>query len=95
MLEAVYEKALVYELRQRDLIPDEQRHLTVTYKGMNIGEYVPDVIVNEKIILELKSVSHIAPEHKAQLLNYLAITGYKVGYILNFSGDRDYCRMVL
>lgn len=38
MLEAVYEKALVYELRQRDLIPDEQRHLTVTYKGMNIGD---------------------------------------------------------
>lgn len=94
MLEAVYEKALVYELSQRDLIPDEQRHLEVKYKGMDIGEYIPDVIVNDKIILELKSARCIAPEHKAQLLNYLAITGYRVGYILNFSGDRDYCRMI-
>lgn len=94
MLEAVYEKALVYELRQRNLIPDEQRCLIVNYKGMEIGEYVPDVIVNDKIILELKSCRCIAPEHKAQLLNYLAITGYRVGYVLNFSGIRDYCRMV-
>ena len=94
MLEAVYEKALVYELCQRGLIPDEQRHLKVFYKGMEIGDFVPDIIVNDKVILELKACRCIAPEHKAQLLNYLAITGYRVGYILNFSGDRDYCRMV-
>ena len=95
LLEAVYEKALVYELRQCGLIPDEQRQLIVTYKGMEIGHYKPDIVVNDKIILELKSTSCIVPEHKAQLLNYLAITGFKVGYILNFSGERDHCRLVL
>ena len=95
LLEAVYEEALVYELRQCGLIPDEQRQLIVTYKGMEIGHYKPDIVVNDKIILELKSTSCIVPEHKAQLLNYLAITGFKVGYILNFSGERDHCRLVL
>lgn len=95
LLEAVYEKALVYELRQKGLEPDEQRQLTVNYKGMEIGHYKPDIVVNDKIILELKATSCIVPEHKAQLLNYLAITGYKVGYVLNFSGDRDHCRLVL
>ncbi|MDY5320444.1 MAG: GxxExxY protein [Prevotella sp.] len=95
LLEAVYEKAMVYELRQCGLMPDEQKQLIVKYKGMKIGYYKPDIVVNDKIILELKATKHIAPEHKAQLLNYLAITGIKVGYILNFSGDRDYCRIVL
>lgn len=95
LLESVYEKALVYELRQLGIKVDEQRPLTVMYKGMDIGDFKADVVVENKIILELKAVSCIVPEHKAQLLNYLAITGYKVGYILNFSGNRDYKRMVL
>jgi GxxExxY protein len=94
LLESVYENALVIELRSAGLDVDEQRPLTVTYKGYNIGDFKPDVIVNDKIILELKAVRAIAPEHKAQLLNYLAITGYKVGYVLNFSGDRDYSRQI-
>jgi GxxExxY protein len=94
LLESVYENALVIELRAAGLDVDEQRPLTVTYKGHNIGDFKPDVIVNNKIILELKAVRAIAPEHKAQLLNYLAITGYKVGYVLNFSGDRDYVRQI-
>lgn len=94
LLESVYENALVIELRAAGLDVDEQRPLTVTYKGHNIGDFKPDVIVNNKIILELKAVRAIAPEHKAQLLNYLAITGYKVGYVLNFSGDRDYARQI-
>lgn len=95
MLEAVYERALVYELRQLGLQVEEQRHLTVTYKGMTIGNYIADVVVNEKIILELKSMRSLTTEHKAQLLNYLAITGYRVGYLLNFSGDREYCRLIM
>lgn len=95
LLETVYEKALMYELKQRGLEPSVQKQLTVTYKGLNIGVYKPDIIVNDKIILELKSTSCIISEHKAQLLNYMAITGCKVGYILNFSGERDHCRLVL
>lgn len=94
MLEAVYEKALVYELRQLGLQVEEQKHLTVTYKGMPIGDYVADVVVDGKIILELKSMRSLLPEHKAQLINYLAITGYRVGYLLNFSGEREYCRLI-
>lgn len=95
LLESVYEKALVYELRRFGLNVEEQRPLTVIYKGMDIGDFKADVVVEDKIILELKAANSIVPEHKAQLLNYLAITGYKVGYILNFSGIRDYKRMVL
>ena len=94
LAESVYEKALVYELQQKGLLAEEQKHLQVHYKGMIIGEFIPDVVVNNKIILELKAVSAIAPEHKAQLINYLAITGYKVGYVLNFSGERGYKRCI-
>jgi GxxExxY protein len=94
LAESVYEKALVYELRQEGLLAEDQKHLQVHYKGMIIGEFIPDVIVNNKIILELKAVSCISSEHKAQLINYLSITGYKVGYVLNFSGDRRFERCI-
>lgn len=94
MEEKVYERALIYELRQQRLHPNDQQHLTVTYKGMIIGEYIPDILVDDKIILELKAVNKIAPEHKAQLINYLAITGIRVGYVLNFGDTRAFARLI-
>lgn len=94
LLESVYEKALVYELRQRGLHVEEQCPLTVNYKGMNIGKFIADVVVENNIILELKAVQCITSENLAQLLNYLAITGCQVGYVLNFSGKREYRRLL-
>ena len=87
--EKVYERALVYELCQRGLKIEEQKPLKVTYKGMlDVGDFVADIVDEDAIVLELKAVSCITNDHTAQLINYLTTTGLKVGYILNFCGDR-------
>jgi GxxExxY protein len=94
LLESVYEKALVYELHQQGLKAIEQQPLQVQYKGMIIGNFKPDIVVEDKIILELKAVNAISNEHIAQLINYLVITGYQVGYVLNFGNERSYKRCI-
>jgi GxxExxY protein len=94
LTEKVYERALVYELRQRDLDVVEQQPLAVNYKGMVIGDFKADVMVEGKIILELKAQHSIIGENIAQLINYLTITGFSLGYILNFGHDKDYKRVI-
>jgi GxxExxY protein len=74
-LEAVYERALAYELIQRGISFEEQRPLPVYYKGQLLGEYQADFVVDDKIILELKSVSALNAAHAAQAHHYLAATG--------------------
>ena len=74
---------------------ERQKHLTVIYKGRNIGEFVADIVVDNKIILELKAVSKLNAAHSAQLINYLTITQLKVGLLLNFCEGRDYKRVYL
>ena len=83
-LEKVYENALVHELRLRDLRCTQQQPIRVLYKGDTVGDYVADVVVEGKVLLELKVVETIANIHRAQVLNYLKATGLKVGLLINF-----------
>jgi GxxExxY protein len=83
-LESVYEAALAHELTLRGIPSEQQKRLAVTYKDQPVGEYVADLIVEGKIILELKAVSRISAVHEAQAHNYLAATGLCLAIILNF-----------
>ncbi len=96
-LEKNYENALLYEIRQRELSADNQHKLIVNYKDIVVGEYFADIMVEDKIILELKVCNNLSNIHKAQLINYLKTTGYKVGYLLNFGQKNklEYKRFVL
>ena len=86
-LESVYEKCLLIELRKAGLDAESQKSITVYYDDEIVGEFVADIIVNDMIILELKSVRRVINAHEVQLVNYLVATGKPVGLILNF-GER-------
>ncbi len=84
-LEAVYQECLEKELRLRHIPFVAQSELTLSYKGMLLNQiYKPDIVCHNQIILELKAVKTIAPEHQAQMLNYLKATGFRLGLIVNF-----------
>jgi GxxExxY protein len=83
-LEDIYGKALVIELKKRGLIPDTEQPIEVYYEGQLIGKYYADVVVDNLVIVELKSVKALVTEHEAQVLNYLKATPYEVGLLLNF-----------
>jgi GxxExxY protein len=85
LAEKVYENALRIEFEEMDIPYVQQMPLSVEYKGHNVGNYVADFFVDDKIIVELKAVTAISQEHIAQTLNYINLTHSKVGYILNFS----------
>ena len=94
LLESVYENALCIELDEMGIPFERQKHLSVYYKGRVIGEFVPDIVVDNKIILELKSIPELTSANTAQLINYLNISQFKVGYLLNFGEGRDYKRIL-
>jgi len=95
-LESVYQKALVKELRMRDLKTEEQKEIRVRYKGEDVGSFYADIVVNDDIILELKALESLTKAHEAQLLNYLKGTGLKLGFLFNFGKEKaTYKRMVL
>ena len=83
-LEKVYENAMVYELRKRDLQVEQQKPLKVYYDGITVGDYFTDMIVEDSVIVELKAARRIEDIRLAQCLNYLKATGLKLGLILNF-----------
>jgi GxxExxY protein len=83
-LEKVYEKALLAELNERGLKVESQVPLKVKYKQYDAGEYFADIVVEDKIIIELKAVQHLEKIHEAQLLNYLKATGISLGLLVNF-----------
>ena len=83
-LESVYEKCLLIELSKAGLSADSQKPITVFYDGEIVGDFVADIIVDDTIILELKSVRRIAKAHEIQLVNYLVATGKPVGLLINF-----------
>lgn len=84
-LEAVYQECLEKELRLRQVPFAAQKALVLAYKGEALSQrYRPDFICYEKIIVELKAVKELAPEHKAQLFNYLKATGLELGLLVNF-----------
>ena len=87
-LESVYEKCLLIELRRTGLSVESQKPITVFYDGETVGEFFVDVLVEEKVIVELKSVRRLAEAHEVQLVNYLVATGKDVGLLLNFGQNK-------
>ncbi len=83
-LEAVYQAALAHELTLRGIRFEQLKRLPVTYKGVLVGDYVADFVIEDKIILEIKAVSALNTNHEAQALNYLAATGLRLALLLNF-----------
>ena len=83
-LETVYEKALCVELEKKGLSFHRQKPVVVKYKGVLVGEYVTDIIVEDCLLLELKAVSVMPGAYEAQLMNYLKATGLSFGLLLNF-----------
>ena len=87
-LESVYEKCMVIELKRSGFNPDIQRPINVFYEGEPVGDFVADIIVDNKIIIELKAVRQLTKAHEVQLVNYLAATGISVGLLMNFGEER-------
>ena len=83
--EKIIDKALSKELKNRGLIIDEQKKINIYYLGEKVGTYIPDKIVNEKIILEIKSKPFITETDKEQFWKYLKGSDYKLGLLINFS----------
>jgi len=92
--EKIYQRALAIAMRESGFKVDEQVVIKVYYQGEVIGEFFADMVVNDVILLELKSTSTILDEHDAQLLNYLKATEFEVGYILNFGKSATFKRKV-
>ena len=83
-LEKVYENALIIELEKMDLAAAAQSSIHVFYDGKIVGDYFADLLVESCIIVEIKAVKSLGPEHEAQLLNYLKATDIEIGLLLNF-----------
>jgi len=95
-LEKVYENALMVELKKRGLKARSQVPIEVSYKGKMVGEYIGDILVEDKVLVELKTVEQLNKIHEAQLLNYLKATGFQVGLLVNFKHEKaEIKRMVL
>lgn len=94
-LEKIYERALLLELNARGLEARGQVPLAVSYKGQNVGEYVADVIIANCVLLELKAQSRLTGVDEAQLLNYLTISGLRVGMLVNFTYPKAQIRRLV
>jgi GxxExxY protein len=79
-----YENALVVEFRLRGLRCDQQRRFPVMYKGEMVSEFVPDLLVEDSVIVDTKVIERITDHERGQMLNYLRITGLRVGQVVNF-----------
>jgi len=83
-LESVYENALCIELEKNNVLFCQQKQLKVIYKGQVVGNFIADIVVENKLLLELKTVSQLVSNHRAQVMNYLKATGIPVALLLNF-----------
>jgi len=93
-LEKVYQNSLLIELRNKGLNVIPQKKIKVYYKGNEVGEYYADLIVEDKIVLELKAVEYVVEEFENQLLNYLRGTDCEVGLLLNFGKKPEFRRKI-
>lgn len=86
LLESAYEACLAFELRQRGLKVEQQKPVPVVYRDVKLDcGYRLDLLVEDCVIVEIKSVDHLAAIHEAQLLSYLKLTGCKIGLLINFN----------
>ncbi|NOY00714.1 MAG: GxxExxY protein [Verrucomicrobia bacterium] len=96
LLEKPYENALVVEFGLNKISFEQQSRFSIVYKGVKVGEYIPDLIVFDKVVVDTKTIDRITNVEKGQILNYLKITGLKVGFILNFKNPNlEWERVVL
>ena len=94
-LEKVYENALVVELSRQEVGLQQQKPLQIKYEGAIVGEYLADLVVEDRVIVECKAVGQLDPVHEAQLMNYLKATSIHVGLLLNFGRPKlQYRRFV-
>ena len=94
--EKVYENALVWELTLDGRKANRQVEFPVIFREKNVGLYCADIVVDEVVIVEVKAVDAITDAHRAQLLNYLRISGLRVGLLINFAKPRlEYERLVV
>ena len=91
-LESVYEKALYIVLTGYGTCVERQKNISVFFRGDIIGDFKADLIVNEKVIFEIKTVRTLDPAHEAQLINYLKATNVEVGLLLNFGEKPEFKR---
>jgi GxxExxY protein len=87
-LEKVYENALCVELTQAGIPFQCQQQFAISYKGKKVGNYIADVVVDDRLLIELKALSGFSKEHDAQVINYLKASGLTVGLLLNFGVAR-------
>ncbi len=87
-LESVYENSLLIELGKEGVKAESQRPVNVYYEGQTVGKFVVDILVEDQIVLELKSVRQLATAHEVQLVNYLCATGMDIGLLLNFGPNK-------
>lgn len=83
-VESVYEKALIVALKQKNMKVERQVPLKVKFRGIIVGDFLADLVVEDKILIELKAVNALVNEHFSQLINYLKATEIEVGLIINF-----------
>jgi len=93
-LEKVYENALKIELELNDLSVDKQKQIKVYYREKQVGDYYADLIIDGKVIVELKAAEAIREEHEAQLINYLKATDIEIGLLLNFGKKPEIRRKI-
>jgi len=93
-LEKVYHNAIVLELRKMGFDVESEKLICVYYDGQTIGEYFADIVVADKVILEIKAVQAINPVHEAQLVNYLKATNIDIGLLLNFGKSLEVKRKI-
>lgn len=94
-LEKVYENAMIIELLKMGLHCEKQKPIKVRYYDKEIGDYFADIVVEDKVILELKAAECLMEEHECQLINYLKATDIEVGLLLNFGKEPEFKRKVL
>jgi len=94
-LEKVYENAMMIELKKQGIPCQRQVPIEVYYDDQSIGHYFADILVDDKIIIELKAAEGLLPEHECQLVNYLKATDIEVGLLLNFGKKPQHKRRVL
>ena len=92
--EKVYENAFLIALRAKGLQVDAQKSIQVHFRGQVVGDYIVDILVDDKVILELKAIQKIGDVHEAQLLNYLKATKIEIGLLFNFGHEATFKRKI-
>jgi GxxExxY protein len=93
--EKVYENAMMIKLEEKELCALHRAPINVFFDGRLVGEYFADILVDDKIIIELKSIATLSKVHEVQLVNYLKATGLKVGLLINFGEKLNFKRRIM